>query len=993
MKRFIPIAATIALWLIPASAHAEPISFILTAFAMGGIGAGLGAVGSVSLMYLGSVLGGAILSFGLSTLAGALSKGNQKGGAAFLENAQNRKFMKQDSVDSRKVVYGRARVSGPLVLMYTTDTSSFKNRILHLVVALAAHEVEEIESVFLDEDEVILDGNDRATNTIFKGTGNDGFVRGTQLVKVRKYLGADDQAASVDLIEDIPGWTEDHRLRGVAYVYVRLSHSNDRFPNGIPNISAIVKGKKVYDPRTGSTAYSDNAALCIRDYLTNQRYGVGATDTEIDDATVIAAANICDENVTLKDGTTQKRYTLNGVIDTADKPVDILKDMSASCAGPIPPWVNGQYKVYVGAYETPSVTIDESWLAGDVEVVARPERDELFNRVKGVFVDPEKNWEPTDFPPVANELYKSYDGGDELTKDIQLPFCTDVQRAQRIAKIILEKGRQGIIATIPCNLKALQVTVWDNVYITLDLLGWSSKVFKILEWQFNQEGGVSLTVQEETSASYDWNSGEATVHDPAPDTILPDPRIVDPPGNPVVTEALYNSTEGSGVKVQANLTWEESTASFLKEYEVSYKLASSSTYIPVGRFISSNTTIYDIAPGVYDFKVNAISNLGVYSDDAITQKEIIGLTAAPAAITGFELAAINGQAHVSWDQATDLDVKVGGSIRIKWSSKTTGATWENGVQIASDLSGISTNAVVPLLAGTYLIKAVDSLGTESLTAASVNSVAAYFVNSNQVISSAQHTAFAGTKTNMIVDSSDNTLMLDGTTLWDSITDLIDAWDATVDNPDGTGIVSSGTYRFIYSGNDYYDLGAVYTCRVVVDADALVYDTASLWDSLGGGGNIDDWTSLIDGGELSGTDLQFYIRSTNDNPSGSPTWGDWRLFTVGDYTGRAHQIEARVNNYVVSNNIKISELTATIDVPDRLETFLSQALASGGSTITYANPFFAKPEVGVVIQSPTSGDTLNISHTLSGGKYTATTIQVLNGGSGVARTVDVFVRGY
>lgn len=989
MKRLIPIAAIVALWLIPASAHADPISALI----IGAIGL-TGTAATIGTAVVTALLTTAV-SFGISTLAGALSKGNQKGGAAFLETAQNRKFMKQDSVDSRKIIYGRVRVSGPLVLMYTTDTSSFKNRILHLVVALAAHEVEEIESVFLDEDEVILDGNDRATNTIFKGTGNDGFVRGTQLVKVKKYLGADDQAASVDLIEDIPGWTEDHRLRGVAYVYVRLSHSNDRFPNGIPNISAIVKGKKVYDPRTGLTAYSDNAALCIRDYLTlaSERGGVGATNNDIDDDTVIAAANICDENVTLKDGSTQKRYTLNGSIDTADKPVDILKDMTASCAGPIPPWVNGKYKVYVGAYETPSVTIDESWLAGDVEVVARPERDELFNRVKGVFVDPEKNWEPTDFPPVANELYKSYDGGDELTKDIQLPFCTDVERAQRIAKIILEKGRQGIIAIIPCNLKALQVTVWDNVYITLDLLGWSSKVFKILEWQFNQEGGVSLTVQEETSASYNWNSGEATVYDPAPDTTLPDPRIVDPPGNPVVTEALYNSTEGSGVKVQANLTWEESTASFLKEYEVSYKLASSSTYIPVGRFISSNTTVYDIAPGVYDFKVNAISNLGVYSDDAITQKEIVGLTAAPAAITGFELAAINGQAHVSWDQATDLDVKVGGSIRIKWSSKTTGATWENGVQIASDLSGISTNAVVPLLAGTYLIKAVDSLGTESLTAASVNSVAAYFVNSNQVISSAQHTTFAGTKTNMIVDTSDDTLMLDGTTLWDSITDLIDDWNATVDNPDATGIVSSGTYRFSYNGNDYYDLGAVYTCRVVVDADALVYDTASLWDSLSGGADIDDWTTLIDGGELSGTDLQFYIRSTNDNPSGSPTWGDWRLFTVGDYTGRAHQIEARVANYVLSNNIKISELTATIDVPDRLETFLSQALLSGGTTVTYANPFFAKPEVGVVIQTPTSGDTLNISHTLSGGKYTATTIQVLNGGSGVARTVDVFVRGY
>lgn len=71
------------------------------------------------------------------------------------------------------------------------------------------------------------------------------------------------------------------------------------FPGGLPNISAKVKGKKVYDPRDGLTKYTTNAALIQRDYLLMPKEdgGVGAEADEIDEDSFIEAANICDENV------------------------------------------------------------------------------------------------------------------------------------------------------------------------------------------------------------------------------------------------------------------------------------------------------------------------------------------------------------------------------------------------------------------------------------------------------------------------------------------------------------------------------------------------------------------------------------------------------------------------------------------------------------------------------------------------------------------------
>lgn len=119
--------------------------------------------------------------------------------------------------------------------------------------------------------------------------------------QVTKHLGAAAQAADADLVAAFPGaWTTDHKLSGVAYIYARLSYDADRWPTGIPVIKAVVKGKLVYDPRSTTTAWSDNPALCIRDYLLDTSLGLGADSTEIDDASFIAAANVCDELVYAK---------------------------------------------------------------------------------------------------------------------------------------------------------------------------------------------------------------------------------------------------------------------------------------------------------------------------------------------------------------------------------------------------------------------------------------------------------------------------------------------------------------------------------------------------------------------------------------------------------------------------------------------------------------------------------------------------------------------
>jgi hypothetical protein len=444
----------------------------------------------------------------------------------------------------------------------------------------------------------------------------DGTASAGSYVRVKKHLGATDQTADADLVaESAGGWTTDHRLRGIAYLYVRLEFNLDIFPTGVPNIKAVVRGKKLYDPRGGSPSlvqWSDNWALIVRDYLTSS-YGLACDDDEIDDDLIIAAANIADENVDLDIGspsTTQKRYTANGSVNLADRPVDILRQLVSGGAGQAV-FSEGVWKVYAGAYDTPEVDLDEDWLRGPIKVRAKPPRRELFNGVRGVFSNADRFWQPTDFPPVTNSTYATQDG-EEILRDLELPFTTESVRAQRIAKIHLESGRQGIVAELPCNMKAFQVAAWDTVRLSIERLGWESKVFRVVSWKFSQEGGIDLVVKEEASSVYDWNSGDETENDPAPDTTLQSALTVTAP-----TGVTVSLTQDSNRII---VSWTASVDPFAALYQAEFIALTNLLESPSGewtvfaRTAGTSTEIPYLDLGSYRIRVKAINTLGVSSD-------------------------------------------------------------------------------------------------------------------------------------------------------------------------------------------------------------------------------------------------------------------------------------------------------------------------------------------------------------------------------------------
>ncbi len=449
-------------------------------------------------------------------------------------------------------------------------------------------------------------------------------------VVVRTHLGDDDQLADADIITELTEWTESHRLRGIAYIYVRLRYEFKWFPNGIPTVTALVEGKEdIYDPRTETYGYTTNAALCNADYIASEKWGYGAAyGDEIDTDFLIAAANSCDEQVLLNDGVTyENRYECHGVIDTSRKIKENLELMLSSMGG-VAVLSGGQWFIRPAAYVTPTLSLDENDLRGPLSIQTELSRTEACNRVKGTYVSADNDYQQTDFPAVTNATYLAEDSGEINWKDLELNFTTSPAMAQRLAKIVLEQARQGITVTARWSMRAFELIPSDTVLLSLTRMGWTNKPFRVTEWEWiiDDNGAlmIDMTLRETAAGVYAWNNGEESTSDWAPNTTLPNPWAVDPVTSLTLTESTYTDDAG---KIVPGLTisWPEVTSTPVDHYHVELYLASGGDLVDSRDTENLSCRFLNLAPKlIYMAIVKAVNRLEQKSYGRVGTQAVLG---------------------------------------------------------------------------------------------------------------------------------------------------------------------------------------------------------------------------------------------------------------------------------------------------------------------------------------------------------------------------------
>lgn len=567
-----------------------------------------------------------------------------------------------------QIVYGEVLVGG-VITFVTTDIPG-GGEFLHMVTTLAGHKCHALKGMRADGVDIPFD----FTGNSIYGWSQDDWNLGINGYVLASFSdGDDDQVVNADLLSQgaalFPGLiTTNFRQRGLAYVYNILFFSPEKFPNGFPDLQYLLQGKtEIYDPRSGgSYGYTNNAALCIADYLSNSKFGLGAAyGTEIDTTNLAAAADICDEDVDLAGGGTEKRYTLNGVFDTSEEPQQILEKMQTTIGGPIV-YQGGMWRIYPGAWREPTLTISDGDIVSEVKVTVQPSRRDLFNGVKGTYLNPD-TWQIEDFPPYLNSTYETEDG-EQILLDVTFPFTTSVATAQRLAKLMLERHRQCFEVDLTCTLKAFQAQVGDNIKLTFGGCAWVEKEFEVQQVQLvlnDETVAVQLHLKETAEGVFDWNDGEQTTIDLAPNTTLPDPTFVADPTGLILqsgTRHLYVREDGT-VFTRVYVSWDAITDPFVKNGGRIYVRAKNNTaggdFVVVAALPGFETFAY-----VLDVKDGDEYTIGVQFENGLQKQsawvddthEVLGKKAPPSVVSSVTGTPNEVGILVAWPKIADVDV-------------------------------------------------------------------------------------------------------------------------------------------------------------------------------------------------------------------------------------------------------------------------------------------------------------------------------------------------
>jgi predicted phage tail protein len=175
--------------------------------------------------------------------------------------------------------------------------------------------------------------------------------------------------------------------------------ANENLQGALPNVQVIIEGLKVRVGSFGATpTYSNNNAWCLMDIMTNTRYGRGIADAEINLASFITFADYCDELVDIDtDGdnvadTTEKRSTLDYILDTDKNPIDVYEEILSGTRG-ILIKTEGQWKVKIAQDDTVQQLITWAYTLRDSVIITYLRDVDALNVMEGRFANETRNYE------------------------------------------------------------------------------------------------------------------------------------------------------------------------------------------------------------------------------------------------------------------------------------------------------------------------------------------------------------------------------------------------------------------------------------------------------------------------------------------------------------------------------------------------------------------------------------------------------------------------
>ena len=923
------------------------------------------------------------------------------------------------------VIYGQRKIGGVGVFMETSGTD---NEFLYMIFALCEGGVESCEQIYIDDKLVTWSGALTHGTERLVGTSDSNFYQdSTSLITATWYDGRDDQTYNTT-VGALSSWTSNHRLRGVSYLALKFKWHIDAFM-AIPDVKAVIKGRKVYDPnldgtKTGGSGshredtastweWSNNPVLCTLDYMRNTRFGLGIANSYFDGdyADWQTAADVCDTDVTpYGSASAIDLLDMNYVLDTKKKCIDNLKEMVGGFRGYLN-YANGEYKVLAESTGSASISLTEDNILGGIKVSSLT-RNGRFNRVIVTFVNPDKNYQADEiqWPPVDDSgltsadqhaQMKVADGGFLQEGRFDFPTITNIYQAEELAEVICRRSRNNMNVALRCDATGLDLMVGELVNVTHSTPSFSAKTFRVQGMQVNSDLTVELQLTEYQAAFYTWatKTQAATI----PDTTLPNPFSVTAPASVTLTDELIEYSDGV-VLTRLNILVGASTDKFVQYYQIETKKTSESDYKVISKGTVLNYHQLNVVDGIeYSVRVKAINSMGVSSSYTTATRTIVGATETPADVNEFSVSMIgSNQMQLAWEPVADLDVSY---YSIRYQDVTSNASWAGSTNLTQVVRRKSNNVTINARTGAFLIKAVDKLGNESDNEKIIYSNISGLEHFKTIATYNEETASAVTgqrwngtfDTNCVkaMDSSDVKIAtLDTITLFDSTVGNFDSPSGLFDLG-GTDATSNPTYYLaniessgFYIGSTEISLDAVYDATFQATIDMIANDLYDLFDSGRGASVFDDAAGPFDGN--SGTKCNAYLQvgSSESSLGAISTYQD--ISQQSTVKGRYFKFRLKLTSDDNKARPEVSKMQVVLALEKRLESEEDVVSGAGAKAITYDNAFYASPAIGIAAQNMATGD----YYAITSKTKTGFTITFYNSSAAAQnRTFDYVAKGY
>lgn len=724
----------------------------------------------------------------------------------------------------RELVLGRVRKSG--VVFFRASTGAHKSKFV-MCVALASHEIDGVEAVYLNDTKVTLDANGMVENAPYLETNRvvrtvslppntasyvipENFIAGTvratrynviggrsdsyvgripitlsgntvtfeaesnsllrtrivyevisaenSKARIRWYLGTPGQQADARLMQLFPGtWTTAHRAAGVAYLIAEFDYSETAFPNGIPQVSAEIRGAKCFDPRNGTTAFTENPALHCYHVAQHPNFGRRTSFTSNETSKFIAAANACDVSrtyvATAPENTDPVEWAANtlpklqeaGVVGArpiyrsaivvpfgtsgADALDDIVQSMGGKWA-----YSGGELHIKAGQYSAPVMSFTEadlsSGLTGSVsedrsiDIAVHTPKVERINTVIAKIWDKAQDYKESPLQPYKVSTLVTKDGG-TYPAELSMPAVFSSPQAALLSNLMIKEARDALTVTVTLKLRAYLVEVLDTVALTVSRYGWSAKEFVVLNREWAPAGGVRLTLKETSAQIYN-HDVSASVAGFAANTLLPKPwEIAQPTLVSLESGSMYLNIGPDGSLVSnINVKWDFAEDAPLSSGNVEIRYAAIDER-PYGDYVDSvvadnmwrtiSATANDKAAlipnvtdgGIYAISIRSRSSLAASQWSPVQYHTVTGKLENPSDVLGSSTQVEGDKLRVTLNRVPDLDI-AGYEVRradSNWGS--------DDLFVFKGQAEIFTLAPYAVGLNTWYVKAYDTSGNYS----------------------------------------------------------------------------------------------------------------------------------------------------------------------------------------------------------------------------------------------------------------------------------------